>query len=110
MKKTIFVGSFVVALFCFTGIAQAATTPIPSTVSLARQIKALQNALAAINLKPGPQGVQGLQGERGASGANGFNGERGSSGSNGERGLTGPAGERGPVGPAGTPGVSADQR
>lgn len=109
MKKIVIVSSIVIAgAFVSSSVTQAAPAPAPSNASLGRQIKAVQDALSAMNLKPGPQGIQGLQGERGAQG---IQGPAGSNGGNGERGATGErgaAGERGPAGlqgPAGTNGA-----
>jgi len=103
LKKTALIGSLIVAIaFVSSSVTQAAPAPTPSAASLGRQIKAVQDALAAMNLKPGPQGATG---ERGPQGPQGPAGNNGGSGPAGERGPAGIQGPTGAVGAAGTNGA-----
>lgn len=62
----------------------------------------VNNAIAEIELTPGPQGPQGEQGIQGEKGDKGDTGEAGPKGDQGEQGP------EGPMGPQGEPGKDAD--
>ena len=73
----------------------------------------VNDAIATIELKEGPQGeqgpmgpqgIQGIQGEQGPAGADGAKGEQGPKGEQGEQGPQGPQGEQGIQGPKGEQG------
>jgi hypothetical protein len=78
---------------------------------------ALADAIATIELTPGPQGVQGIQGPQGEQGPAGPAGDTGPQGPQGVQGIqgpqgiqgeSGPAGAQGPVGPMGPAGPQGD--
>ena len=68
----------------------------------------LDAAITAIELTPGPQGIQGPQGEAGPKGDKGDPGETGPQGTQGVPGETGPQGEPGPKGDKGDKGDPGD--
>ena len=77
------------------------------------EAEAREQAIAAIELTPGPQGPQGEQGPKGdpgedgqdgAPGAQGPQGPQGEKGEKGDKGDPGPQGPTGPQGPQGAPG------
>ncbi|MFF3673574.1 hypothetical protein ACFYYS_06230 [Streptomyces sp. NPDC002120] len=63
----------------------------------------LDEAIAGVEAKPGPQGERGPQGLQGEPGRTG---DRGPAGKDGERGLQGPQGNPGERGPAGAQGLT----
>lgn len=81
----------------------------------------VNDAVAAIELTPGPQGPQGPKGEKGekgdqgpqgkdgAQGPRGFKGETGPQGPQGVQGLQGDKGAQGPAGPQGPQGEPGPQ-
>lgn len=60
--------------------------------------EALADAIATIELTPGPQGIQGVQGPQGEQGPAGPAGDTGPQGPAGPQGIQGPQGEQGPHG------------
>ena len=78
----------------------------------------VNDAVAAIELTPGPQGPKGDKGDRGeqgpagkdgATGAAGAEGPQGPQGPKGDRGLPGAQGIQGPIGPQGPEGPQGPQ-
>lgn len=70
------------------------------------RLDSLRNAVANIQLTPGPQGTQGAAGPQGIQGIAGSNG---ATGTQGIQGLTGPAGAKGDVGAQGLTGTTGPQ-
>ena len=64
--------------------------------------------IAKIELKEGPQGPQGIQGPKGETGEQGPQGERGLQGEQGIQGLKGEKGDKGDVGPQGERGLQGE--
>ena len=69
----------------------------------------LREALAEIELTPGPQGPQGETGPQGPKGDKGDPGEDGADGAPGPQGETGPQGPQGETGPQGPQGETGPQ-
>jgi hypothetical protein len=71
-------------------------------------VDALFAELAAIELTPGPQGIQGDVGPAGPQGIQGEVGPAGPQGIQGDVGPAGPQGVQGEIGPAGPQGIQGD--
>lgn len=82
------------------------TSAIPSEMTTDAE---LVEAIAAIELLPGPKGEQGIQGETGAKGDKGETGTQGSQGIQGIQGETGAQGEQGIQGETGQAGQQGIQ-
>lgn len=115
MKKYLF--GFVFGAIVFTGAGVAFADekdgkPFKAlwdtTQALQVEINNLRNALAGIQLTPGPQGVQGTQGEQGIQGLTGSASTV--AGPQGPAGAVGPKGDAGADGVNGTNGISGWER
>ena len=69
----------------------------------------VNDAIANIELKEGPQGSQGPEGPMGPQGIQGPKGDKGEQGKQGIQGERGPKGEQGPEGPKGDKGDKGEQ-
>ena len=68
----------------------------------------VDDEIAKIELKEGPQGPQGIKGDKGDTGVTGPQGPKGDTGEQGPQGLKGEKGDKGDVGPQGERGLQGE--